>query len=94
MLVAPPAASAANAAIDHVHDWVLGTPDGDWVSMGIPSDGSYNIPEGIISGFPCKCQGGEYEIVQDLRIGDAIRERIDATVAELQEEREAVSGLL
>ena len=77
-----------------MHDWVLGTPDGDWVSMGIPSDGSYDIPEGIISGFPCTCDGGEYEIVQDLRIGDAIRERIDATVAELQEERSAVESLL
>jgi len=88
------AASAANAAIDHVHDWVLGTPDGDWASMGIPSDGSYDVPEGIISGFPCTCKDGEYEIVQDLQIGDAIRERIDATVAELQEEREAVSSLL
>ena len=88
------AASAANAAIDHVHDWVLGTPEGDWVSMGIPADGSYDIPEGIISGHPCTCKDGEYEIVQDLRIGDAIRERIDATVAELQEERSAVEGLL
>jgi malate dehydrogenase len=88
------AASAANAAIDHVHDWVLGTPAGDWVSMGVPSDGSYEIPEGIISGFPCTCANGEYEIVQDLRIGDAIRERIDATVAELQEERQAVSSLI
>ena len=87
------AASAANAAIDHVHDWVLGTPEGDWVSMGIPADGSYEIPEGIISGYPCTCANGEYEIVPDLRIGDAIRERIDATVAELQEEREAVAGL-
>ncbi|MGI9020823.1 MAG: malate dehydrogenase [Solirubrobacterales bacterium] len=87
------AASAANAAIDHVHDWVLGTPEGDWVSMGVPADGSYDIPEGIISGFPCTCANGDYEIVQDLRIGDAIRERIDATVAELQEERDAVAGL-
>ncbi|HYH61257.1 MAG TPA: malate dehydrogenase, partial [Solirubrobacterales bacterium] len=88
------AASAANAAIDHVRDWVLGTPEGDWVSMGIPADGSYDIPEGIISGHPCTCSGGEYEIVEDLRIGDAIRERIDATVAELQEERSAVESLL
>ena len=88
------AASAANAAIDHVRDWVLGTPDDDWVSMGVPADGSYDIPEGIISGYPCTCNGGEYEIVQDLRIGDAIRERIDATVAELQDERSAVSGLI
>ena len=87
------AASAANAAIDHVHDWVLGTDEGDWVSMGVPADGSYDIPEGIIAGHPCTCAGGEYEIVSALRIGDAIRERIDATVAELQEEREAVSGL-
>ncbi len=88
------AASAANAAIDHVHDWVNGTPEGDWVSMGVPADGSYDIPEGIISGFPCTCKDGEYEIVQDLRVGDAIRERIDATVAELQEERSAVESLL
>jgi len=88
------AASAANAAIDHVHDWVLGTPEGDWVSMGIPADGSYDIPEGIISGHPCTCKDGEYEVVQGLRIGDAIRERIDATVAELQEERSAVESLL
>jgi malate dehydrogenase len=88
------AASAANAAIDHVHDWVLGTPDGDWVSMGVPADGSYDIPEGIIAGHPCTCTDGRYEIVQDLRIGDAIRERIDATVAELQEERSAVESLL
>ncbi len=87
------AASAANAAIDHVHDWVLGTPDGDWVSMGVPADGSYGIAEGIISGYPCTCASGEYEIVADLRIGDAIRARIDATVAELNEEREAVAGL-
>ena len=88
------AASAANAAIDHVHDWVLGTPEGDWVSMAVPADGSYDVPEGIISGFPCTCENGEYKIVQDLRIGDAIRERIDATVAELQEERQAVEDLL
>ena len=88
------AASAANAAIDHVHDWMRGTPEGDWVSMGIPADGSYEIPEGIIAGHPCTCKDGEYEIVQDLRIGDAIRERIDATVAELQEERSAVESLL
>jgi malate dehydrogenase len=87
------AASAANAAIDHVHDWVLGTPDGDWVSMGVPADGSYDIPEGIIAGHPCTCANGEYEIVQGLRIGDAIRERIDATIAELNEERDAVAEL-
>jgi malate dehydrogenase len=87
------AASAANAAIDHVHDWVLGTPEGDWASMGVPADGSYDIPEGIISGYPCRCANGEYEIVEGLRIGDAIRERINATVAELEEERDAVREL-
>jgi malate dehydrogenase len=88
------AASAANAAIDHVHDWVLGTPDGDWVSMGIPSDGSYDVEEGIISGFPCTTSGGEYKVVQDLEIPEFSRERIDATVAELKEEREAVKDLI
>ncbi|MEJ7876517.1 MAG: malate dehydrogenase [Solirubrobacterales bacterium] len=88
------AASAASAAIDHVHDWVLGTPEGNWVSMAVPSDGSYDVPEGIISGFPCTCTGGEYKIVPDLRIGDFSRERIDASAAELQEEREAVKDLL
>ncbi len=87
------AASAANAAIDHVHDWVLGTPDGDWVSAGVPSDGSYGIPEGIISGFPCISRNGSWEIVQGLEIDDFSRARIDASVAELQEEREAVAGL-
>ena len=87
------AASAANAAIDHVRDWVLGTPDGDWVSMGIPSTGAYGIGEGIIAGHPCTCSGGEYSIVEGLEIPDFSRERIDASVAELNEEREAVSGL-
>jgi malate dehydrogenase len=87
------AASAANAAIDHVHDWVLGTPDGDWVSMGVPADGSYGVGEGIISGYPCTCANGEYSIVEGLEITDFSRERIDATVAELNEEREAVAGL-
>lgn len=87
------AASAANAAIDHVHDWVLGTPEGDWVSAGVPSDGSYGIPEGIISGFPCISRNGSWEIVQGLDIDDFSRARIDASVAELQEEREAVAGL-
>jgi malate dehydrogenase len=84
------AASAANAAIDHVHDWVLGTPDGDWVSMSIPSDGSYGVDEGLISSFPVTCSGGSYEIVQDLEINDFSRSRIEATVNELKEEREAV----
>lgn len=87
------AASAANAAIDHVHDWVLGTPDGDWVSAGVPSDGSYGIPEGIISGFPCVSRNGTWETVQGLEIDDFSRVRIDASVAELQEERDAVAAL-
>jgi malate dehydrogenase len=87
------AASAANAAIDHVHDWVLGTPDGDWVSMSVPADGSYGIGEGIISSFPCTCTDGEYKIVEGLDIPPFSRERIDATVMELQEERDAVDKL-
>ena len=87
------AASAANAAIDHVHDWVLGTPDGDWVSMSVPSDGSYGVPEGIISSFPCTCSGGEFSIVQGLEIDDFSRARIDASANELVEERDAVAGL-
>jgi malate dehydrogenase len=87
------AASAANAAVDHVHDWVLGTPDGDWVSMSIPSDGSYDVEEGLISSFPVRCSGGEYEIVQGLDVNDFSRSRIDATVRELGEEREAIRSL-
>ncbi len=87
------AASAANAAIEHVHDWVNGTPEGDWVSMGIPSDGSYGVAEGIISSFPCTCSGGSYEIVDGLEIGDFSRERIDASVAELEGERDTVKEL-
>jgi malate dehydrogenase len=87
------AKSAASAAIDHVHDWVLGTPEGDWVSMGIPSDGSYGIDEGIICGFPCTCSGGEWQIVQGLEIDDFSRERIDASVDELKSEHDAVQGL-
>lgn len=87
------AASAANAAIDHVRDWVLGTPDGDWVSMAIPSDGSYGIAEGIFSGYPCTCAGGEYTIVQGLDVDDFSRARMDATVKELNEERDAVKQL-
>jgi len=87
------AASAANAAIDHVRDWTLGTPDGDWVSMGVPSDGSYGVAEGVVSGFPCTCSGGRYEIVGDLEIDDFSRQRIGASVAELEGERETVSGL-
>jgi len=86
------AASAANAAIDHVHDWVNGTAGG-WVSMGVPSDGSYGIPEGLICGFPCTCAGGEYTIVQGLDLDAFSRGRIDASVNELQEERAAVQEL-
>jgi malate dehydrogenase len=87
------AASAANAAIDHVHDWVLGTAEDDWVSMSVPSDGSYGIGEGIVSSFPCACSGGEWTIVQGLEIPDFSRRRIDASVMELQEERDAVGQL-
>ena len=87
------AASAANAAIDHVRDWVQGTPAGDWVSVGLPSDGSYGIPEGIISGFPCTSSGGAWQIAPGLAIDGFSRARIDASVAELVEERDAVRGL-
>ena len=87
------AASAANAAIDHMHDWALGTPDGDWVSMSVPSDGSYDVPEGIISSFPCTTAGGEYSIVQGLDIDDFSRARIDASAAELVSERDTVAEL-
>jgi len=87
------AASAANAAIDHVHDWVLGTPEGDWVSMAVPADGSYGIGEGIVCGQPCTCSGGEWSIVQGLDVPEFSRERIDRSVMELQEERDAVSQL-
>ncbi len=87
------AASAANAAIDHVHTWVNGTAAGDWTSMGIPSDGSYGVPEGLISSFPVTCTDGTYEIVQGLEINDFSRGRIDASVAELAEERDAVREL-
>jgi malate dehydrogenase len=85
------AASAASAAIDHVRDWIAGT-DGRWVSMGVPSDGSYGIPEGLISGFPCTCANGQYSIVQGLDIDEFSRAKIDASVAELIDERDTVSG--
>ena len=90
------AASAANAAIDHMHDWVLGSAEGDYVSMGIPSDGSYGVDEGIISSFPVTCSGGDYKIVEGLEISDFSRRRIDASVKELADERGAVTkmGLL
>jgi malate dehydrogenase len=87
------AASAANAAIDHVRNWVLGTPAGDWVSMAIPSDGSYGVPEGLISSFPCTCADGKYSIVQGLDIDDYSRGKIDASTGELAEERQAVRDL-
>jgi malate dehydrogenase len=87
------AASAANAAIDHIHSWVKGTPEGDWVSMAVPSDGSYGVPEGLISSFPCVCKNGKYEIVQGLEIDAYSRSKIDASVAELAEERDAVRQL-
>ncbi|MCP2251435.1 malate dehydrogenase [Prauserella aidingensis] len=87
------AASAANAAIDHVYDWVNGTAEGDWVSMGIPSDGSYGVPEGIISSFPVTTKNGKYEIVQGLEIDEFSRGKIDASVQELTEERDTVKQL-
>lgn len=87
------AASAANAAIDHVYDWVNGTPEGNWTSAAIPSDGSYGVPEGIISSFPVTSKDGKWEIVQGLEINEFSRGKIDASVAELQEERDAVKEL-
>jgi malate dehydrogenase len=87
------AASAASAAIDHVYDWVNGTPEGDWVSMAVSSDGSYDVPEGIITSFPVRTANGEWEIVQGLDVGDFSRERITKTVNELLQEREAVAKL-
>ena len=87
------AGSAANATVNHMRDWVLGTPDGDWVSMSVPSDGSYEIPEGLISSFPCTVSGGTYQIVPGLEINDFSRGKINTSVAELVEEREAVRTL-
>jgi malate dehydrogenase len=87
------AASAANAAIDHVFDWVNGTPEGDWTSAAIVSDGSYGVPEGLISSFPVVSRGGRWEVVQGLDIDEFSRERIDASVRELEEERDAVKAL-
>jgi malate dehydrogenase len=88
------AASAANAAIDHLRDWSLGTRDGDWVSMGIPSDGSYGIPEGVLYGYPVTCKGGKFEIVKGIDVSDFSRKRMDATLKELHEERDGVKHLL
>ena len=87
------AASAANAAIDHIHDWVLGTPEGDWVSMAIPSNDSYGIGEGVFTGYPCTCSGGEFTVVEGLELDQFSQSRIDATVTELADEREAVKQL-
>lgn len=87
------AASAANATVEHMRDWVLGTPEGDWVSMAVPSDGSYGVAEGIISSFPCVVEDGRYEIVQGLEIDPFSRAKIDASVAELVDERDAVTEL-
>ena len=86
------AASAANAAIDHVHDWVLGSDE--WVTMGVPSDGSYGIPAGIVFGLPCECKGGSFKIIQGLEIDAYSREKIDVTLKELTDEAEAVKGML
>jgi malate dehydrogenase len=88
------AASAANAAIDHMHSWALGTGDDSWVSMGVLSDGSYGIEEGLIYSFPCRCSGGDWEIVQDVEIAEFSREKMTATETELKEERDAVQHLL
>jgi malate dehydrogenase len=88
------AASAASAAIDHMHDWALGTGDEGWVSMAIPADGSYDIAEGVIYSYPVRCSGGNYEIVQGLDINDFSRERMQATETELREERAAIEHLL
>ena len=87
------AASAANATVDHMRDWVLGTPEADWVSMAVPSDGSYGVPEGLISSFPCRTSGRTYEVVQGLEINEFSRGKIDASVAELADERAAVTAL-
>ncbi len=88
------AASAASAAIDHIHDWALGTPSDDWVSMAVPSDGSYGIVEGIIYSYPVRCQNGQYEIVQGLDVNDFSRSRMSDTENELREERAAIAHLL
>ncbi len=88
------AASAANAAIEHVRDWVSGTRDGDWVSMGIASDGSYGIPEGVMYGYPVTCKNGKFEIVKGLEVSDFSRGRMQGTLKELQEERDAIKHLL
>ena len=87
------AASAANATVEHMHDWVLGSAANDWISMSVPSDGSYGVPEGLISSFPCVVKDGKYEIVQGLELNEFSRAKIDASVAELIDERDAVTEL-
>jgi malate dehydrogenase len=88
------AASAASAAIDHVRSWVLGTPEGDWVSMAVPSDGSYGIKEGVIYSYPVTCKGGDYQLVQGLAVDELSRKRMDLSDAELREERDGVKSLI
>jgi malate dehydrogenase len=88
------AASAANAAIDHIRDWVLGTPEGNWVSMGIPSDGSYGVPEGVLYGYPVTCKNGKFSIVKSVELSEFSRKRMDATLKELHEERDGIKHLL
>jgi malate dehydrogenase len=88
------AASAANAAIDHVRDWIAGSRDGDWVTMGVPSDGSYGVPEGVIYGYPVTCRTGSYQLVKGVEISEFSRKRMDATLKELHEERDSVRHLL
>jgi malate dehydrogenase len=88
------AASAANAAIDHMRSWALGTEDDDWVSMGVYSDGSYGITEGLIYSFPCRCEGGDWSIVQGVEVGEFSQAKMSATEQELTEERDAVQHLL
>ena len=88
------AASAANAAIDHVRDWVYGTKEGNWVTMGLPSDGSYDIPEGVIYGYPVTTRGGQCQVVKGIQVSEFSRKRMDATLKELQEERDGVKHLL
>jgi malate dehydrogenase len=87
------AASAANATVEHMRDWVLGTPEGDWVSMSVPSDGSYEVPEGLICSFPCTVSSGVYQVVPGLEINEFSRSKIDKSIAELIEERNAVRAL-
>ena len=88
------AASAANAAIDHIRDWVFGTREGDWVSMGVPADGAYGIAEGVLYGYPCICRNGRYEIVKGIDLSDFSRAAMQATLKELHEERDSIKHLL